>query len=188
MRTRQKLFVEEYLRCWNASEAARRAGYSPRSAASIGWENLRKPEIRAEIERRIEQEVMSVNETLIRLAQQARAEYAEFIRSDGSLDLAGLQAQGKGHLIKSIKYTRYGIQVEFYNAQNALLQVARYHGLFKDKAETHTAVTFTREEVEEAHRLLAEFGAEMRQETDQAAQETPQNDGRTEPGTGEERL
>lgn len=187
MRTRQKLFVEEYLRCWNASEAARRAGYSPRSAASIGWENLRKPEIKQEIDRRIEEELMSVNEVLVRLAQQARAEYSEYIAADGSLDLERLKADGKAHLVKSIKRTRYGIQVEFYNAQSALLQIARYHGLFNEKAETHTRVTFTREDVEEAHRLLAEFDAEMRQKGGRPALETAPNEADTSPDGGKER-
>jgi len=45
MTARQKLFVEEYLVDLNATQAAVRAGYSVRSAASIGDENLRKPEI-----------------------------------------------------------------------------------------------------------------------------------------------
>jgi phage terminase small subunit len=47
---KQKRFVEEYLIDLNASAAARRAGYSVKSAAVIGDENLRKPEIKAAIE------------------------------------------------------------------------------------------------------------------------------------------
>lgn len=42
-------FVAEYLSCHNATQAAIRAGYSERSAASIGEENLRKPEIAAAV-------------------------------------------------------------------------------------------------------------------------------------------
>ena len=37
---KQRVFVEHFLRCWNAAEAARRAGYSERSARHIGCENL----------------------------------------------------------------------------------------------------------------------------------------------------
>ena len=40
---KQRAFVSQYLICWNASEAARRAGYSVKSAYSIGSENLTKP-------------------------------------------------------------------------------------------------------------------------------------------------
>ena len=161
MRTRQKVFVEEYLKSWNATQAAIKAGYSPRSAASIGHENLRKPEIQAEIERRIEQEVMSDKEVLLRLAQQARAEYAEFIRPDGSLDLEALKAHGKAHLIKSIKRTRYGLQVEFHDAQKALIQLARHQGLYEKKPEDGGHFNFTVEDAREAQRLLQEYEIEL---------------------------
>lgn len=46
---KQKLFIEEYLADLNATQAAIRAGYSPDTAGSIGNENLKKPEIRAHI-------------------------------------------------------------------------------------------------------------------------------------------
>ena len=47
---KQRLFVIHFCTCYNATEAAKRAGYSPHSAAEIGWENLRKPQIKKEIE------------------------------------------------------------------------------------------------------------------------------------------
>lgn len=43
---KQKRFCEEYLIDLNATQAAVRAGYSSKTAYSIGTENLRKPEIR----------------------------------------------------------------------------------------------------------------------------------------------
>ena len=45
MTPKQQRFVEEYLVDLNATQAAIRAGYSERTAAQIGEENLRKPEI-----------------------------------------------------------------------------------------------------------------------------------------------
>lgn len=42
---KQKLFVDEYLVDLNATQAAIRAGYSEKTAYSIGNENLMKPEI-----------------------------------------------------------------------------------------------------------------------------------------------
>ena len=51
MTKKQKLFIEEYLIDLNATQAAIRAGYSPETAGSIGSENLKKPEIRARIEK-----------------------------------------------------------------------------------------------------------------------------------------
>lgn len=46
---RQTRFVAEYLKDLNATQAAIRAGYSERTAYSIGHENLNKPEIAAAI-------------------------------------------------------------------------------------------------------------------------------------------
>lgn len=40
---KQQLFVDEYPKDWNATQAAIRAGYSKRSASMIGLENLGKP-------------------------------------------------------------------------------------------------------------------------------------------------
>jgi len=48
---KQKLFCEEYLVDLNATQAAIRAGYSKKTAYSIGQENLKKPEIQEEIKR-----------------------------------------------------------------------------------------------------------------------------------------
>ena len=42
---RQKKFCELYISCGNATEAAKAAGYSEKTAYSIGAENLKKPEI-----------------------------------------------------------------------------------------------------------------------------------------------
>lgn len=48
---KQRIFVLEYMRDFNATRAAMAAGYSKKTAYAIGWENLRKPEIQAEIAR-----------------------------------------------------------------------------------------------------------------------------------------
>ena len=42
---KQKCFVEEYLVDLNATQAAIRADYSPKTARAIGAENLTKPDI-----------------------------------------------------------------------------------------------------------------------------------------------
>jgi phage terminase small subunit len=49
---KQARFVDEYMVCLNGAEAARRAGYSKKTARAIASENLRKPEIAAEIAKR----------------------------------------------------------------------------------------------------------------------------------------
>ncbi|AHV96146.1 terminase small subunit [Paenibacillus sabinae] len=42
---KQELFCKEYIVDLNATQAAIRAGYSERTAGSVGHENLKKPEI-----------------------------------------------------------------------------------------------------------------------------------------------
>lgn len=46
---KQELFAREYLSDLNATQAAKRAGYSDKTAYSIGQENLKKPEIQDRI-------------------------------------------------------------------------------------------------------------------------------------------
>lgn len=48
---KQRLFVMEYMRDFNATRAAIAVGYSKKTAYAIGWELLRKPQIQAEIKR-----------------------------------------------------------------------------------------------------------------------------------------
>lgn len=51
---KQKRFADEYIISANATAAAIRAGYSKKTARSIGQENLTKPDIKAYIDERLE--------------------------------------------------------------------------------------------------------------------------------------
>lgn len=62
---RQSRFVEEYVINGNASEAARRAGYSEHTARQIATENLTKPAIRARI-----QALQHANAAVVELTRQ----------------------------------------------------------------------------------------------------------------------
>lgn len=53
---KQKKFCEWYIKTGNAAEAARNAGYSPKTAESTGRENLRKPTVSAYIAERMEKQ------------------------------------------------------------------------------------------------------------------------------------
>ncbi len=140
---KRKQFIEEYLVDFNATQAAIRAGYSEKTAYSIGWENLRIPEIASEVERRISELAIGKHETLIRLGEQARADYAKYIKIDGdcpTVDVQFMIKDGKAHLIKSIKHTANGINIEFHDAQAALVHIGRHHKLFTDKSEVNLDV------------------------------------------------
>ncbi|SIT91634.1 terminase small subunit [Edaphobacillus lindanitolerans] len=52
---KQRRFADEYIRLGNATESALNAGYSRKTAAVIGAENLKKPNIKTYIEERLEE-------------------------------------------------------------------------------------------------------------------------------------
>lgn len=80
---KQRAFIDHYFACgFNATEAAKRAGYSQKTAYSIGNENLRKPEIKAEISRRFAEQAMAPDETIARIGEVARADMGDFLRVD----------------------------------------------------------------------------------------------------------
>jgi phage terminase small subunit len=92
MTPKQTRFVAEYLaNGLNATKAAISAGYSKKTAASIGEENLRKPEISAAIKLRTK-EIMQRLEVTADLVLQEIAKMAFFdarklFNADGSLKL-----------------------------------------------------------------------------------------------------
>ena len=52
---KQKAFADYYIETGNATEAAKRAGYSKKTSYSIGNENLKKPEVLSYIEERMQE-------------------------------------------------------------------------------------------------------------------------------------
>lgn len=53
MTPKQQAFCDYYIASGNATEAAEKAGYSKKTAYSIGSENLNKPEIQSYIQERV---------------------------------------------------------------------------------------------------------------------------------------
>jgi hypothetical protein len=82
---------------------------------------------------------MSADEVLDRLAEQARGAPEKFITIQANLpylDWQKLQDEGGLRLIKKLKYDSNGRpEVEFYDAQAALVHLGRHHALFTDKSE-----------------------------------------------------
>ena len=78
MTDKQKRFCEEYLIDCNATQAAIRAGYSQKTAYSIGIENLKKPEIKNYIDEKMKElsskKIASAEEVLEYLTSVVRGE------------------------------------------------------------------------------------------------------------------
>lgn len=131
-------FVEEYLRCFNATRAYQ-AVYPTvgrLTAASNGYRLLREnPEIDEYVQQRLSETAMSKNEVLMRLAEQARGVHNDYIQEDGTIDIAQMVKDGRAHLIKKISYTKGRKEYEFHDAQAALVQLGKHHKLFVDRQE-----------------------------------------------------
>lgn len=86
---RQKAFADYYIQTGNATEAAIKAGYSEKTAYSIGNENLKKPEISAYISERmaeqVEKRVADANEVIEFYTAVMRGEVKDQFGLDASL-------------------------------------------------------------------------------------------------------
>lgn len=153
---KQELFVSEYLKHFNATKAALDAGYSPKTAYSIGWQNLRKVEIAEVVSQRLAESAMSADEVLMRLAQHGRADMGQWMSDDGELDIAAMKRDGATHLLHKVKRTeRSGVspsgtewsnvtvEVELQPAQPALTLIGKHHKLFTDSVEHSGSVDLT---------------------------------------------
>lgn len=89
MTPKQKKFCEYFLQCGNAAEAARKAGYSGKTADRIGGENLKKPVISAYISKRTHEQdkklVADANEVLEFYSAVMRGQVKDQFGLDASL-------------------------------------------------------------------------------------------------------
>ena len=151
---KQRVFVEEYLRCWNATEAALRAGYSEKTAYSHGARLLKDVEISELINARLEALHMTTDEALKLLADHARGDIGEFMDINGmgfSLQLLDKDGNRKNtRVIKKIKQKTttfiaknesdedrevHETEIELYDAQAAIDKVLRVAGKYKDNVD-----------------------------------------------------
>jgi phage terminase small subunit len=134
---KQKRFVSEYLKDLNATQAAIRAGYSKKTAYSIGDENLKKPDVqkalKAAIDRRSERTQITQDMVLRELAGIAFANGADFVVvENGTLQVrntAELPAE-KRTAIAMIREGREGIEVKTHDKVKALELLGKHLGLF----------------------------------------------------------
>lgn len=148
-------FVDEYLIDLNATQAAIRAGYSKRSASSIGEENLRKPEVRALVDarqaKRAERVEVKADDVLRELQTFGHFDPKDCFGPDGNLlsppDMPeharrALQSfdveeiwEGKGddrHQVGVVK------KVKFWNKPQGLELLGKHIKLFTESIEVKT--------------------------------------------------
>lgn len=160
---KQRIFVMEYLRDFNATRAAMAAGYSKKTAYSIGWELLRKPEIKAAIQRYNEamMDEVGINAQRVlmeymKIAFSDITDYVEFGQAEEPLfsdkgeplinPETGDQMTYKrsfvafknnddvdGTIINEVKQGKDGVSVKLYDKMKALDVLTKYIDLLPDK-------------------------------------------------------
>lgn len=148
LNAKQKLFISEYLKDRNATQAAIRAGYSKKTAKYIGWEALRKPHVAAAIEA-AEKKLAERNDvTQDRIiAEFARIGFANMqdymtIDNDGqpSLDWSALTREQAAALqevtVDTIQHVKgpdvQRVKFKLADKLNALAKLGVHLGMFKE--------------------------------------------------------
>lgn len=86
---KQKAFADEYIICGNATKAAKKAGYSEKTAHVIGGENLKKPAISAYIAERLkpieEKRIATADDVMMFFTRVINGEEKDAFGLDASL-------------------------------------------------------------------------------------------------------
>ena len=105
MNEKQKRFCDEYLIDCNATQAAIRAGYSPKTAYAIGEQNLKKLELKAYIDEQLErihnEKSADAREVLEYLTAVMRGEHTEQVLrlvGDGVQEISDIKVSAKERL------------------------------------------------------------------------------------------
>lgn len=146
MNVKQELFVEEYLKCFNATKAAKAAGYSEKTAYQQGHELLKNPEIDARVKDRLKAAAMDANEVLYHLASIARGDMDDLLDANGNLDIEKARKFGKTNLIKRVRSRVVSTEnsdvseqeTEGYDRLKALELIGRHLAMFTDKVRVES--------------------------------------------------
>lgn len=142
MTDKQKRFCDEYLIDLNATQSAIRAGYSQKTAYSIGVENLKKPEIKKYIDER-----MAEKEKALIASQDEVLKYlTSVLRGESQSTELVVEGQGDGY---SEARTILKEPSEKDRLKAAELLGKRY-GLYTEKVEMEIAPVVIKDDVDES--------------------------------------
>jgi phage terminase small subunit len=162
---KQRIFVMEYLRDFNAIRAALSAEYSKKTAHTntIGWENLRKPEIKSAIQRynemMIDEVGLNAQRVLMEYMKIAFADITDYVEfGQKEEDVLGLEGEPvfdsetgetkkyrynyvsfknsdeiDGTLVSEVKQGKDGVSVKLHDKTKALDVLTKYMDLLPDK-------------------------------------------------------
>jgi phage terminase small subunit len=147
---RQQRFISEYLTDLNATQAAIRAGYSAKTAAEMGAENLRKPQIAAAIAAGKAQQLEKADLSAARVLEEYRrlgfSDLGAIFDDAGRLkSLKELPPEVRA-AIASVKVTKKNltagdgitedvVEVRLWDKTRALESLAKHFSLLVDRVE-----------------------------------------------------
>lgn len=143
---RMQAFADEWLtgrvsgKRFNNIEAARVAGYNVDgpNPSQQGTRLLRHPAVKAYIDKRMRENSMSAAEVLARFTEIARAQVGDIVKINehGRLDIDAEKVIEYKQYIKNFGFDANGVpKIEFYDAHQALRDIARVLGMMKDGLE-----------------------------------------------------
>lgn len=144
---KQEKFCREYLVDFNATRAAKSAGYTKKSAHSIGSENLMKPEIQSRIAELVkelngEDPTDTIRKCIAELQMIAFGDYSDFV----SWDEHGIEAWtpsgnlgDKSRLVQEVSETTTASggsrKLKLYDKRWAFEMLGKYYGFLKEQVE-----------------------------------------------------
>lgn len=154
---KQKRFISEYRKDCNATRSAIAAGYSKKTAYSIGQENLTKPEIMAAIAvkeiQRLQQSDITADRTRLELARIGYADHRKLYDENGDFiaihklsDDEAAVISGTEHIMKNAaagdgKIDRV-LKIKTWDKNRALESLAKIQGMLKEHVEHSGEVKF----------------------------------------------
>jgi phage terminase small subunit len=166
---KQRRFCEEYLVDLNATQAAIRAGYSPKTANEQGARLLVNVSIQKRIQKLMDERAKRTNITqdmvIQELAKIAFSNIGDYLKietcKDGNFeykrlvifDTDSIPADKKSAIQEIKQNSNGGISFKLHDKIKALELLGRHLGIFNDKIELSTANPFDELSVEELRAL-----------------------------------
>ena len=129
---KQKMFADEYLVCLNATESAIKAGYSEKTAYSIGQRLLKK----VEVKNYIDEHLKKLESEKIADTKEIMESLTRILRGQEQEETIVIEGQGDG-VSKARKIKK---EISPRDRLKAAELLGKRYGLFTDKIEQTTEV------------------------------------------------
>ena len=129
---KQQAFVEAYLTTWNATTAAKEAGYKGAQAtlAATGSRLLRNDKVKAAVSERLREKVAGTDEALARLWELANVDPGDLaeVMNGPTPAFAMMTARRRGvaRFVRKIKPSARGVCVEWHDPVHILEVILRH--------------------------------------------------------------